>query len=437
LIGFDFQVNNDQQGVARDSVFNWSDPTGQSYANTSRFGVVQFAGAPHVDTPNPGPAVPVNKITLTVDANGNATANVGEQAFTEALKNVKAGSIAFEIKVPSDAKSVDAKLPVNQVKAAIDAGVKGIQIDIGLAKFELPSSLFANSAQTGDVELSVSKVDVTALPEEVRSKVGDNVVYDFNLSVGGERISQFGANQAVQVAIPYTLKPGENQGQVVIYYISDNGNLEVIKNGHYNPATGMVEFKTNHFSKYAAVLVRVSFADLDQTAWAKDSISSLSARGIVKGVSAESFAPKKEITRAEFVKMLVRTLDLQANNTSNPFGDVKEGERYYEAITTAHQLGIVYGKKDGSFGVQVKISRQDMAVITYRALAVAGLKLEPTKVAAAFADATVIANYAQEAVAALQQSGIINGMADGKFAPKDTANRTEAAVILYQLLIQI
>ncbi len=44
LIGFDFQVNNDEDGDGdRDSVAIWNDPTGQSYQNTSRLGVLVFA----------------------------------------------------------------------------------------------------------------------------------------------------------------------------------------------------------------------------------------------------------------------------------------------------------------------------------------------------------------------------------------------------------
>jgi len=44
LIGFDFQVNNDENGDGvRDSVAIWNDPTGQSYMNTSRLGLLQFA----------------------------------------------------------------------------------------------------------------------------------------------------------------------------------------------------------------------------------------------------------------------------------------------------------------------------------------------------------------------------------------------------------
>jgi endo-1,4-beta-xylanase len=46
-IGFDFQVNNDEDGDGdRDSVAMWQDPTGQSYQNTSKFGILQFASNP-------------------------------------------------------------------------------------------------------------------------------------------------------------------------------------------------------------------------------------------------------------------------------------------------------------------------------------------------------------------------------------------------------
>jgi endo-1,4-beta-xylanase len=45
MIGFDFQVNNDEDGDGvRDTIAKWQDPTDQSYQNTSRFGVLTFSG---------------------------------------------------------------------------------------------------------------------------------------------------------------------------------------------------------------------------------------------------------------------------------------------------------------------------------------------------------------------------------------------------------
>lgn len=43
LIGFDFQVNNDELGNGvRSSVVTWNDPTGESFRNTSRFGLLKL-----------------------------------------------------------------------------------------------------------------------------------------------------------------------------------------------------------------------------------------------------------------------------------------------------------------------------------------------------------------------------------------------------------
>lgn len=359
---------------------------------------------------------------------------IGKNDFDQALNDAKAGQLILDVDRAQNADDVAVKILSDQVRAAVEAGIKNVEVRTEIATLEFPVSLFTDSDKPAEVVIEVSKVEPSALPADVRAKVGTNLVLDFNLSVGGKKISGFGANEAVRIAYPYTLNDGEKPGQVVIYYIADNGSLEVIKNGRYNPATGMVEFKAKHFSKYAAVPVTVSFADLGQAPWAADSIAALAARSIVKGVSVDSFLPNKDVTRAEFVQMLVQALDLQADGTGESFRDVKAGAWYEQSIITAQALGIVYGKEDGTFGVNERISRQDMAVMTYRAIAAAGVALEPADDAGRFADEAAIASYAREAVTAMQRAGIINGMPNGAFAPDATANRAQAAVILYQLL---
>ena len=51
-----------------------------------------------------------------------------------------------------------------------------------------------------------------------------------------------------------------------------------------------------------------------------------------------------------------------------------------------------------------------------------------------FADDGKIAPYAKEAVYALRDAGIINGVSDTEFAPKKNATRAEAAVMLYRFM---
>src|SRR5690606_19492470 len=97
------------------------------------------------------------------------------------------------------------------------------------------------------LQISIAKIDLNDLSAELKEKLGENpIVLDFNLSIGGKAIQSF-QHRELEVSIPYTPGQGEAPGKIVIYYIGDNGQLEIVKNGKYNPETGMVEFRPKHF----------------------------------------------------------------------------------------------------------------------------------------------------------------------------------------------
>ena len=72
-----------------------------------------------------------------------------------------------------------------------------------------------------------------------------------------------------------------------------------------------------------------------------------------------------------------------------------------------------------------------MATILYRAITAANVKL-PAGKSVAFDDYNTISDYAKAAVDALSAAGVVNGVTDTTFVPKATANRAQAASILYQ-----
>lgn len=47
------------------------------------------------------------------------------------------------------------------------------------------------------------------------------------------------------------------------------------------------------------------------------------------------YAPEKNVTRGDFVKLLVEILDLDSDEETIMFKDVKESDYYYEAIKIA------------------------------------------------------------------------------------------------------
>lgn len=176
-----------------------------------------------------------------------------------------------------------------------------------------------------------------------------------------------------------------------------------------------------------------TFTDLAGYEWAKTQIEALAALGVIKGTSESTFSPGKNITRADFICLLVRALKLSAEVDSN-FKDVAQADYYYKEVGIAKKLGIALGSGDNQFNPRENISRQDMMVMVLRAMKIAGKKLaEPTSDLSKFSDSQEVAPYAVEPVAQLVKEGIIQG-SNGKVNPKGTATRAETAVIMHRIL---
>ena len=90
---------------------------------------------------------------------------------------------------------------------------------------------------------------------------------------------------------------------------------------------------------------------------------------------------------------------------------------------------MVAGMGDGRFGVGLPITRQDFAVMAYNAI---GASYEPNGTAN-MKDMDSVAGYAQKAVKALVELGVISGDDEGNVRPLAYTTRAEAAVILSKL----
>ncbi|TXK77817.1 S-layer homology domain-containing protein [Paenibacillus sp. N3.4] len=377
------------------------------------------------------------KITVqpTTDANGVASATVKPEDIKSALKASTDHKISIVVSASAGTKQMKLDIPVQDILA--DGSIKAIQLDTGLATVTINPDLVSKNGGTASsiIQLTVEAVDTANLPANVQGQLNGSSVYDFNLRIDGNKVSSFNGS-GVQVGIPYKIKAGEKPNNIIIYYIDDTGKLEVVKNGKYNPATGNVEFKAKHFSQYAAAYSHASFTDTSAMAWAEDNIQALAARGAINGTGNGLFNPTGEVTRAEFIKMLINTFDLSDETAISTFADVKKDQWYSNAVASAQKLGIVNGKDDGTFGVNDNITREDMAVMVYRISQQLNLKLASGNLSAAFTDQPQIAAYAKSAVDAIKGAGIINGMEDGSFAPKDHASRAQAATMIFRLFFQ-
>lgn len=172
------------------------------------------------------------------------------------------------------------------------------------------------------------------------------------------------------------------------------------------------------------------FTDIASYGWAKEAIEALWQKGILSGNGDGTFEPAGKLTREQAVKIVCLALGMEeGENAGEAFADEIDGAWYASYLAIARANGIAGGQGDNMFGIGKSISRQDFAVMLYRAL-----KAEGAEVSLNFADASDVADYAKQAVSYFVSKGIINGYNDGTFRPTATISRAEASKLVYGLI---
>lgn len=173
------------------------------------------------------------------------------------------------------------------------------------------------------------------------------------------------------------------------------------------------------------------FTDLAGFEWANDAISYLSKENIVSGKADGIFDPDSPTTRAEFIKMVTLAFGIGEAEYNGTFKDVSADDWFAPYVAAAYKAGIATGTEDGKFLPDEKITRQDMAVLLFRASGMNPSANEKD----VFYDSKDISDYAKSAVFALYKKGIVSGDGDGTFAPLRNAIRAEAAQMIYNMIM--
>ncbi|GLX71399.1 choice-of-anchor I family protein [Paenibacillus glycanilyticus] len=402
-----------------------------------------------------GPSEPVHvvtKVEATTDASGKAQANVTNSQFSSALKKLKnesaagqAGSLTISAVPNSKANEAAVTFEKGAFTEAKDASLTELTIEAGVGAVTFDAkgiAAIATASKNNDVTITVRKSSASSVGAsltgsnrtEFLQAVGSHPVFDFTVKANGSAISTFGGG-TVHVQVPYTPAANEDRNAIVIYYISDKGELVTVPSGVYNAATGTVSFDVTHFSRYAVAYNKKTFKDTTSS-FAKDAITYLSARNIIAGTTATQFSPKARITRADFTVILSRIAGAQLSNyKAGIFSDVRTTDYYADAVQWAADKGITSGIGGGKFNPKASITRADMAAMLVRFANAMNFTLPANQKEVAFADSSAIATSVKEAVKAVQQAGIINGKSiSGRsgvyFAPKDFATREETAKML-------
>lgn len=461
-VGFDAQINDAKDG-SRQSVAAWNDTTGNGYQDTSVYGVLTLTGKPGKPGDNgngntggnsggsggtsggsatqPKPVEPaggVIKPEVKV-AGGVATATVSGDNLKKALEQAAPAAngkkqISIEVPQQANATSYDVQLPTQSLNGQENFVIL-LKTEHGT--IEIPSNMLSNVTENaGQVSIRIAKASLDELDAASREAIDNRPALDLSIAVDGKAIAWNNPKAPVTVAIPYKPTAAElsNPNSIVVWYLEDNGSVTPVPNGRYDAVSGSVVFQTTHFSSYAVAYVSKTFGDLQNVPWAKQAIDAMAARDVIRGTAENAFSPASSIKRADFIALLVNGLELKGSGKGQPaaFSDVQPNASYSDALAIAKELGIVTGYADNTFKPNSPISRQEMMVLTTRALTAAGKQAAGSATLDAYTDAAQIADFAKASAAALVQAGIVNGK-DGKIAPAEALTRAEAAVILYRI----
>lgn len=375
------------------------------------------------------------------DGTKTAVVTLNQKTVKELIE--KQGGELLTIYIAEEADQSIVRLSADSLDMMLENGTD-LLIKTQKAEIKIPSSIFTSDEikdTFGDAsdELNI-EIMVTEIPwDEV------NITYDKNLHPGGMayeftiraysgsnsiNIDSFGLN-TVTVTLPLTDElANEEKVRINVYrYNEITKELELCST---KVIDGKIVFTTSSFSLYTVMVNKVSFSDV-KNHWADRYVHALAAKHIVNGKKDGIFAPDDKMTRAEYVAVISRALNLP-KASGLVFRDVPKDSWYAGEISAAYEAGIVNGVGDSEFAPNAYITREEMAVIALRAYEYASGNTSDNITGEHFTDYDAISSWASKDVAKAKALGIVKG-SNNLFRPKDDMTRAEGASILYNLLV--
>jgi len=369
------------------------------------------------------------KVTRQTAVDGSTMAMVAIDRIT--LLDMGEGDEETVIINLTDEVKGDETINVNLTESAakqLAANQSSLKIVTGKGDLLLPIGMLA--PLVGDGEDSIGIAIARNNEQETGSGRVSDGVFDFSVSRGKEPVTVF--SEAVIVTIPLDMSRVGKAKRVIVSVYDEVMNSWQPVGGTADAADGSITFKTKHFSTYAAFETVKHFDDVTSD-WAKEEVEILASRGLISGKTAKTFAPEDNITRAEFTTLIIRALYRELIDRKGTFIDVPKNAWFRAPVETAYVKGLISGLGEGRFEPNAPISREQLAAIAYKFYQYKTGKTAVDSGDNTFMDRQDISSWAGEAVDFVANAEIMIG-SSGRFYPKRSTTRQEAAVVLYKLL---
>lgn len=315
-------------------------------------------------------------------------------------------------------------LASHSIANAREAGVAALQVKFKSGTVALNASALAALDLHKDVVVSLANgASLNAAQRRALGKQADSAVLaTASVTVDGAAVKY----PAGGVRATVSARALEN---MTAWNLADDGSISAV-GGAYN-----AEQQTYSFNVLNGVTAMASFpfADVPAGAWYYGAAAYAYNNGLFAGETATTFAPNQTMNRAMLVTVLWSLAGKPAPKGVNTFSDVPNGEWYTNAVTWAAENSVVTGVGSGRFDPNGAVTREQAAVILYKYAQSKGYDVSARADLTAFPDAGSVSDWAQDALAWANATGLIQGTVYGSktiLDPQGSASRAQVAAIL-------
>lgn len=306
-------------------------------------------------------------------------------------------------------------LEFEELEKMHESGITKLEVNMHYLDLKIMVKELLNK---GDIKLSSDYKDDLYYVEIYSSKFGELCNFNTNL----------------QVTIPYEID--EEAYHITMYGVDENEQIINLR-GFMDEETKTVSAYINNIKiPFIPVVNKIVYEDLGEYSWAKTYIEEAAAKGILSGKREGIYAPEQKVTRAEFVTLLLNSLNLDIIDNKSNFSDVGKKDWYCNYVVTADYYDLVSGVGESQFLPEESITRQDIVVMIGKAAE----KFYDIKVdtqSYEFSDEEEISSYAVPYLKKCLAMELISGYEDETFRPEEYATRAEAAVIINKFFDKI
>ena len=290
-------------------------------------------------------------------------------------------------------------------------------------------SAFAADNNLGNIRDTVNSIDITQdTTTSIRNTIKAIETMKKTGSVSDALINQL-ANEVSALQMNYT------QGTSIdtIAYILDSAESAISGLSNAGPAEAaivaartMLGLSDTHAVEQAKANP-TSFTDLDGH-WGYDNIMAMTSRGLFSGYEDGSFRPDNPMSKVEFLMVVCRILNLDTSTESTTWWD--------GAYNAGLQAGLIRETETPRSSMEDKITRQEMAMISVRAMGVLGENTDAQyedNVKASISDFNSVLGLYRDYVVKAYSKGVITGYPDSSFKPNGNATRAEASTVLNKI----